>query len=280
MLNLKAGVLFLLALLLGTGAAMMAYGWIQQQSPEASADDATTVRVYVAAREIPYGKTLESMHLKTIDWPADNVPKGAILATEELVGKIVNQEILPDELMMSARVTDKLQGSRLSSIVKPSMRAITVRVNDVAGVAGFLLPGNRVDVLATRMEDRRAITHTLLQNIRVLAVDQKATSAKDEPILVRAVTLEANLEHAALLASATEEGTIQLVLRNPADQSTQPTEHEALIAARNVETGAETQPALAAAETAKPPTRTKGRKPDNSLTIIRGTDVVRTQLRQ
>ncbi len=280
MLNMKAGVLLLLALLLGTGAAMMAYGWIQQQSPEAAANESATL-IYVAAREIPHGKTLDKSHLKKMEWPSDSVPKGAILATEDIVGKVVNQEMLPDELFLSARVTDKLQGSRLSSIVKPSMRAITVRVNDVAGVAGFLLPGNRVDVLATRMEDRRAITSTLLQNVKVLAVDQKASSAKDEPIVVRAVTLEAKLEHAALLASATEEGNIQLVLRNPDDQSTQLTPGENLLAARSaaeaeLEQNAQA-PELAAA---LPVVKKKIRKPDDRLTIIRGTEVVRTTLRQ
>lgn len=275
MLNIKAGVMFLLALLLGTGAAMMAYSWIQQQSPSEDTVDANTVLVYVAAREIPYGKAIDKSHLKTVEWPIEHAPKGAILASEDLIGKIVNQEILPDELLMSARVTDKLPGSRLSSIVKPTMRAITVRVNDVAGVAGFLLPGNRVDVLATRMEDRRAVTSTLLQNIRVLAVDQKASSAKDEPIVVRAVTLEAHLEQAALLASATEEGNIQLVLRNPEDQSTALDTTNALLQAQakaKLGTGA---PSLGAAHLLK-----KASVPNNSLTIIRGTEVVRTTVRQ
>ncbi len=275
MLNVKAGVMFLLALMLGTGAAMMAYGWIQQLSPTEATIDADTVLVYVAAREIPYGKTIDKSHLKTVEWPIEHAPKGAILATEDLIGKIVNQEILPDELLMSARVSDKLPGSRLSSIVKPSMRAITVRVNDVAGVAGFLLPGNRVDVLATRMEDRRAITTTLLQNIKVLAVDQKASSAKDEPIVVRAVTLEAHLEQAALLASATEEGNIQLVLRNPDDQSTPLDATNTLLRAQAMGKPETNVPTLGAAQSVK-----KVSKPDNSLTIIRGTEVVRTTLRQ
>ncbi len=275
MLNIKAGVMFLLALVLGTSAALMAYSWIQQQSPSSASKEASTVLVYVAAREVPYGKTLDKSHVKTVEWPVDRVPKGAILATETVIGKIVNQEILPDEILMSARVTDKLPGSRLSSIVKPSMRAITVRVNDVAGVAGFLLPGNRVDVLATRMEDKRAITNTLLQNIRVLAVDQKASSAKDEPIVVRAVTLEVLIEQAAFLASATEEGTIQLVLRNPEDQSTQPVESNLLVNARRA-AEIENQALVPTTELALK----KVSKPSNKLTIIRGTEVVRTSLRQ
>ena len=102
--------------------------------------------------------------------------------------------------------------------IEPTKRAVSVRVNDVIGVGGFLLPGNRVDVLATRMTDeRRAVTQTLLQNLKVLAVDQTASPEKDKPAVVRAVTLEMEPVEAELLVGATEEGTVQLALRNPDD---------------------------------------------------------------
>ncbi len=272
MLNIKASFMFLLALVLGTGAAMMAYGWIQQQSASAPTDD-ENVLVYVSTRDIPYGQAVEESHLKAVEWPVERVPAGAILASENVIGKFVNQRVLAEELLMSARITDKLPGSRLSSVVTPNMRAITVRVNDVAGVAGFLLPGNRVDVLSTRMEDRRAITSTLLQNVKVLAIDQKANSAKDEPIVVRAVTLEADLNQAAQLASATEEGTIQLILRNPEDHGTQ----RPLVTQLNEQSFDNNAPALGAA---LPVVEKKKKAANSSLTIIRGTEVVRTNLRQ
>jgi len=272
-LNIKAGLMFLLALVLGTGAAIMAFGWIQQQSASAPDDD-ENVLVYVATRDIDYGESIDKSHLKAVEWPRERVPTGAILATEDVTGKLVNQRVLAEELLMSARIADKLPGSRLSSIVRPNLRAITVRVNDVAGVAGFLLPGNRVDVLATRMEDRRAITSTLLQNIKVLAVDQKANSAKDEPIVVRAVTLEANLDAAAQLASATEEGTIQLVLRNPEDHGTESPK----IVQLNKQDISNDVPELAAATSGVK--KKKKVNATSTLTIIRGTDVVRTNLRQ
>lgn len=271
MINLKAGFFLLLALGLGTLAALMAHGWINEQAAgggDAIADN--TVEVYVAAREIPYGTSLEPASVKKLSWPKNAVPKGAILATEKIEGKMVNQAMLPGELLMNARVVEKLAGSRLSSVVTPNKRAITVRVNDVAGVAGFLLPGNRVDVLATRMENRRAITQTILQNIKVLAVDQKASPDKDEPIVVRAVTLESDLEQAASLASATEEGSIQLVLRNPEDVST--TESEPEIAAAEGK-GRDVAPAVLAAPQKRPATRRR------NVTIIRGTDVKKIRFR-
>lgn len=269
MVNVRAGFFLLIALGLGTVAAMMAHGWIQDKaSAGAEGQEASVTEVFVVAREIPYGKTLDESSVRKIVWPNENLPDGAILASEDIEGKITNQALLPGELLMRARLVDKLPGSRLSAIVTPNKRAITVRVNDVAGVAGFLLPGNRVDVLATRMEKRRAITHPLLQNIKVLAVDQKANPDKDEPIVVRAVTLESDLQQAALLASATEEGTIQLVLRNPEDSST--LTEEPTIAAAVAEPEQQT-------ELVKTVKRVSPRR--HKVTVIRGTQAKTIRVR-
>jgi pilus assembly protein CpaB len=101
------------------------------------------------------------------------------------------------------------------------MRAVTVRVDDVVGVAGFLLPGNRVDVVASRLDQRTrlATTETILTNLKVLAVDQTASTDKNEPVIVRAVTLEMKPDQSEAIVKAKEEGTIQLTLRNPNDSS-------------------------------------------------------------
>jgi pilus assembly protein CpaB len=98
------------------------------------------------------------------------------------------------------------------------MRAVTIRVDDVIGVAGFLLPGNRVDVVAARKENRRAITKTILRNINVLAVDQTASADDSEPVIVRAVTLQVTPDQAEILVRGREEGSIQLTLRNPLEE--------------------------------------------------------------
>jgi len=220
MFNLKALFLLLLSVAIGGGAAVFAQRWLQEQQGSAVADERDTIDVVVAAREIPYGQPVEELHLRLVAWPVEAVPEGVFYDKEELIGKIASQKMLPGDLVMDGRLVEKLEGSRLSALIAPNKRAITVRVNDVAGVAGFLLPGNRVDVLATRIDtNRRATTRTLLQNIKVLAIDQKANPDKDDPIVVRAVTLEADLDEASELAGATEEGTIQLVLRNPDDRA-------------------------------------------------------------
>ena len=141
-------------------------------------------------------------------------------------------------------------------MIAPSKRAITVRVNDVAGVAGFLLPGNRVDVLGSKTLNRKTTTKTILQNLKVLAIDQKSNPDKDEPVVVRAVTLEADLDESIKLVNATQEGSVQLVLRNPEDK---------IKLAQNSEKPA---PKISTPRRATP-----------TVTIIRGTSVNKSRLR-
>jgi pilus assembly protein CpaB len=121
---------------------------------------------------------------------------------------------------MSGRFVNHDEGSTLAALVEEKKRAITVRVDDVVGVAGFLLPGNNVDVLASRLErgSRRAITETILTNVKVLAVDQTARTDDNDPVVVRAVTLEVSPKQAEVLVARMEEGTIQLTLRNPLEE--------------------------------------------------------------
>ena len=260
MFNIKALLLLFLSVGFGGGASMYAKNWLEAQQGTVETEVADTVDIIVAAREIPYGQVIESTHLRTVAWPAEAVPEGAFSNKDELVGFIVNQTALPGELILQARVVEKLAGSRLSALISPNMRAITVRVDDVNGVAGFLLPGNRVDVLATRMVNQRAQTRTLLQDIKVLAIDQKANPDKDDPVVVRAVTLEANLEEAAKLSGATSEGKIQLVLRNPDDRTLQ----------------------IAEQPVAKPKPQILRKSVDTStrdVTIIRGTSVDKTKVK-
>lgn len=221
MFNGKALFLLLVASIFGFGAAVFANQWLQEQSKTVVVDNtANTTTVLVAARDIPFGETLEDIHFKAVSWPVDSVPQGALIDPESTVGKLANQRIIKGEVLIDERVVGKLSGSKLSSLIGENMRAITVRVNDVAGVAGFLLPGSRVDVLGTRKVKKRAVTETVLQNVKVLAVDQKSSPDKDEPVVVRAVTLEADLDQSMILVKATNEGSVQLVLRNPEDLST------------------------------------------------------------
>lgn len=221
MFNGKALGLLTVALIFGAGAAVFANKWLQDQlTSTVVVAESNQTPIIVAAKEIPLGQILDDIHVKTVQWPTELVPSTAVLLTEDAIGKVANQRILANEPLSTERIVDKLPGSLLSSLISEDKRAITVRVNDVVGVAGFLLPGSRVDVLGTRMIDGRANTRPVLQNIKVLAVDQLSGQHKDDPVVVRAVTLEADLDESMILVKATTEGSVQMVLRNPENLST------------------------------------------------------------
>jgi pilus assembly protein CpaB len=215
MLRKRGLILLTFSLVLGLGAALVARGWVVEQATKEKSDIATVV---AASMAIPFGTKVEERHLKTIEMPQGSVPPGSFGLEEDVIGKVTTQQIVGGEILMKARFVDQGDGSTLAALVDKNMRAVTVRVDDVIGVAGFLLPGNRVDVVAARKEGRRAVTDTILRNIEVLAVDQTASANDNEPVIVRAVTLEVTPEQAETLVRGREEGSIQLTLRNPLDE--------------------------------------------------------------
>ncbi|HVT35182.1 MAG TPA: Flp pilus assembly protein CpaB, partial [Nevskiaceae bacterium] len=166
-----------LALLLGTGSAFLVQRWAEQRMVAAqqhAADEGA--QVVVAAREIEFGKRIEPNHLKLVPWPASALPEGAFSNLSDVVGKLSKHDILPGEPVLAARVADPASGALLASLIEPNKRAVAVRVDDVVGVGGFLLPGSRVDVVASRrIEENRYDTRTVLYNLKVLAVDQTAS---------------------------------------------------------------------------------------------------------
>jgi pilus assembly protein CpaB len=134
---------------------------------------------------------------------------------ESVVGTVSRTEIYPGEVIIKDRVVAHGGGSTLAAMISPNKRAITVRVNDVVGVAGFLLPGNRVDIISTRTKGKKVVSDTILRNIKVLAVDQTASTDKNEPIVVRSVTMEMSPSETEDVTAATKLGSLQLTLRNP-----------------------------------------------------------------
>ena len=255
----------LLSLVMGIGAAVLADNWIQQRISPDPSTELEYEPVIVADMDIPFGHKVQLNQLKVIEWPKTTpLPGGVIQKMDEVEGRIANQTILKGEMILSSRIVEQGSGSTLAAVISPNKRAITLRVNDVVGVAGFLLPGNRVDVLASRKINKRVSTKTLLEDLKVLAVDQTASPEKDKPIVVRAVTIEADPQQAEKLFKATEEGRIQLVLRNPTDR-------EQRIAS--------VSPAPTPAPVKKATKRVRKQDPYSSVTVIRGThvDVSRTR---
>jgi len=198
------------------GAAFVANEWIVARvMPDQTAQD-DSAHVVAAAVPIPFATKVEERHVKLVEMPEGLTPDGFFNTIEQVVGKVSTTKISRGEILVAERFRAHSAGSTLAALVDENMRAVTVRVDDVVGVAGFLLPGNTVDILASRkIPNQRAVTETILKNIKVLAVDQQASAEENEPVIVRAVTLEMLPKQAEELFRARTEGTIQLTLRNP-----------------------------------------------------------------
>jgi pilus assembly protein CpaB len=246
----------MLSLVFGAAAAWSAKNWVEQRIRASNVTDAGA-SVVVAAMEVPYGTVIEGRHVRVITVPTGTSLGNYFGSVQEVEGLVATQKVLNGEVLLKERFTKSGAGSTLAALIKPDMRAVTVRVDDVVGVAGFLLPGNRVDIVAARKVNERATTETILMNIHVLAVDQTSTQDKNEPVVVRAVTLEMTPQEAEILVRAREEGRIQLTLRNPTDDM-------------RPQLAATPEPPPPAA-VAKPVRRASPRPAAPSVTIIRGT---------
>lgn len=182
--------------------------------------------VVVAARPLPVGMTVKAADVKVIKVPATAFPKGAYSKPEDVLDRPVISNILHEEPILEGRLAQRGSGFGLSPVIPVGMRAVTVRVNDVVGVAGFVLPNMRVDVLITGQppgSDNR-VTKTVLQNILVLSAGSTMqTDNSGKPVNAPNVTLLVTPQQAELLTLAGNEGRIQLVLRNAGDQSVETT---------------------------------------------------------
>jgi pilus assembly protein CpaB len=181
-----------------------------------------TVPVLVAAKDIPYGEKITPELVRTVQWPADAVPAEAITKSADLfegpdAPRIALRPLAAQEPFLKAKVSGFGERPILSRKVAPGMRAFSVRINDVSGVAGFILPGDRVDIMLTRQSDGERdnlATEVLLQNIVILGINQESREVVDEPIIARSATFEVTPEQAQKLALATQVGTLSLMLRN------------------------------------------------------------------
>jgi pilus assembly protein CpaB len=216
MFTRRGPILVVVSLLLAVAAAWLANRWLTAQTVPNEAGP-NTVPVVAAAMDIPFGTTVENRHVTVIQMLKDSAPSGVFSAVTEVEGKVARASIMKGEILLAARLTEEGAGSTLAAVVSPNMRAVSVRVDDVVGVAGFLLPGNFVDVVSAYQKESETYSETVIQNVRVLAVDQTASSDKNEPVIVRAVTLEVTPEDAERLVLAKQRGAIQLALRNPLD---------------------------------------------------------------
>lgn len=210
----RALFMLLLSLLAGAAAVVLAARWLGQQ---ANSGDRT--QVLVATRDLDLGQAISPASLQAIAWPSGNVPAGAFTDIKQLEGRVVRNTIFQGEPVLEPKLAPVGTKAGLDSIIKPGHRAITVKVNEVIGVAGFLAPGSFVDLLVNIRDDRdNAISRVVLERIMVLAVAQEARRPDEtRPRVVNAVTLEVTPDQAEKIDLARNVGTLSLMLRNQVD---------------------------------------------------------------
>jgi pilus assembly protein CpaB len=217
-------VFIVLALAVAAGGTFAFGTYRYMQNVPARTAEVPTSKVVVAAGDLQLGAELKSSDLKTIQWPAGAAPEGSFSNPEELVGRGLIMPVVQNEPFLPSKLAPKEAGAGLPPVIAPGHRALSVRVNDVVGVAGYVLPGTRVDVVATVNPTQNATDVTskvILTNVLVLAAGTKIErdGEGNKPIQVSVVTLLVNPEESERLTLASTEGKIQLALRNPMDQT-------------------------------------------------------------
>src|SRR5471032_548455 len=219
MKNRRALLMMGLAILLGLMAVLLASHWLLRQTPVGKG------KIVVAAADVNLGQRLTPDMLRLTEWPAESLPQGALQDPQPLAGRVLKSSMLRGEPLSEAKLAPAGTLGGLSALITEGRRAITVRVNDVIGVAGFALPGNYVDIIVSTQQDAgdrtfpqsRNISKIVLERILVLAVAQEVGRDETKPRVVNAVTLEVTPEQAENLDLARSVGSLSLVLRNQVD---------------------------------------------------------------
>jgi pilus assembly protein CpaB len=219
-------IVLLLALASGLAAGWLALNFLRQ--PNAPISTATTsVEVVVASRDLPVGHILDVADIKVAQWPGNAVPEGYSSSVDEVLGRGIIQSVAMNEPLLPAKIAVKEAGGGLPIIIPEGMRAVSVRVDEVIQVAGFVGPGTRVDVLVTLEGEAQPdpVTKIVLQNMLVLTSGQIVQRSPDnEPVVTTVVTFLATPEEAEKLVLASTKGRIQLALRNTLDLDSLTTE--------------------------------------------------------
>lgn len=225
MKNPRALIMIVVSVAVGLGAVVLASRWMAEQASVA------TTKIVVAANDIDLGTPLTPQMLKLLDWPNGSVPQGAIQDPKALDSRVVKVSLQRGEPILESKLAPLGTKGGLSAVISEGKRAMTVRVNDVIGVAGFALPGNYVDIMVNTEDDsikgegkNKIISKIVLEHMLVLAVAQEASRDETKPKVVNAVTLEVTPEEAEKLDLARSVGTLSLVLRNQMDSSEVTTE--------------------------------------------------------
>jgi pilus assembly protein CpaB len=222
MARMRVFMVFVLAITAGGALAFGTYNYMQRLPPKSTS--IPTRPVVVAAADLDIGAELRREDIRIIDWPANAVPANAISDPKDVIGRGLILPVIENEPFLPMKLASKEAGAGLPPVIPPGLRAVSVRVNEVIGVAGYVLPGTRVDVVATVSPSGNGADITskvILTNVQVLAAGTKIDreTDKNKPMPVSVVTMLVNPEEAERLTLASTEGKIQLALRNPLDKT-------------------------------------------------------------
>src|SRR5438093_1386195 len=228
MARMRVFMVFVLAITAGGALALGTYNYMQK-TPATRTISIPTKPVVVAAADLDIGAQLTRDDIRIIDWPANAMPAGAFNDPKDVIGRGVVLPVIQNEPILPLKLASTEAGAGLPPAIPPGLRAVSVRVNEVIGVAGYVLPGTRVDVVATvnpTGQNTDITSKVVLTNVQVLAAGTKIErdTERNKPIPVSVVTLLVDPEEAERLTLASTEGKIQLALRNPLDK-TMPATH-------------------------------------------------------
>ncbi len=231
-ISIRTIATYAVAILLGIIAVVLARSYLNSAVQRGAVQPvavAGTVPVVVAVQPLERGVVLEPRFLKLVDFPADAVPTNAFHRIQDLTGgkdqqRLALRPLVANEPILAANISGPGGKLNLSGTIAPGMRAVSLRSSDVSGVGGFVLPGDRVDVLLTRgtatgNDPSNTLTQILAENVRVLGVDQSDNDQADKPVVSKAITVEVTPDQAQSISLGQSVGTISLTLRHVADDT-------------------------------------------------------------
>lgn len=224
----KYGTLIALVLAVACGALAV---WLTSEllrnrteaSEQAAREAVPLGAVVIAAQDLEIGTTLSAENLKLVQWPKPSIPRGAFENVEAVAGRVAVTRLSAGEPLLDPELADPGAGVGLVAMITPGNRAMSVKVNEVSGVAGFILPNTYVDIIAVeRKSQQKEQAKTILQRIKVLATAQETSNEKGKAKIVNTVTLELEPKEAETLALYSVTSSIHMVLRSPLDTETGP----------------------------------------------------------
>ncbi|MDH3392643.1 MAG: Flp pilus assembly protein CpaB, partial [Desulfobulbaceae bacterium] len=208
------------ALLFGILAVFIANKWLSKQTPSetglAIRESLPITKIVIASEDISIGAPLTEKNITLAEWPSTNLPKGHFTDIKGVTGRVAVTKLVAGEPLLAAELAAENSGVGLVALIPPGMRAMSIRVDEVIGVSGFVLPNTYVDIISVaNSQNGGKKASTILKRILVLAIAQETLAEEGKPKVVRTVTLQLSPKETEKLALTTSKGSIQLVLRNP-----------------------------------------------------------------